>query len=36
MPLLRVRRERPRHCRAAKECEEVAPFHAKLPVENKA
>ena len=30
--LLRPRRERPRDCRAAQECDEVAPSHAKLPV----
>jgi hypothetical protein len=33
--LLRARRERPSG-RAAEECDEVAPSHAKLPVEDKA
>jgi len=33
--LLRARRERPRR-RAAQECDEIAPSHAKLPVEDKA
>src|SRR5207249_1829084 len=33
--LLRARRERPGGC-AAEECDEVAPSHAKLPVEDKA
>src|SRR5262249_16200736 len=34
--LLRPRRQRPRCRRAAQECDEVAPSHAKLPVEDKA
>ena len=31
--MLRARREGPRGCRAAEERDEVAPSHAKLPVE---
>jgi hypothetical protein len=34
--LLRERAERPRHCRAAHQCDEVAPSHEKLPIEDKA
>jgi hypothetical protein len=34
-PLLRPNRERP-HGHAAEECDEIAPSHAKLPVEDKA